>query len=134
MTSSAAVVKRTRLRCRQAATASHGARLFHQHIQVVIQFQNLLVALVAAFMPRHAMPPVPDLHIGRVDLGLDRCAHRQRLRVEVGQHLCAAVLVDLGKVQRSQIEAFADERTRSANPMVDELSKSGIGYFAILAA
>ena len=26
------------------------------------------------------------------------------------------------------------EGTRSANPMVDELSKSGIGYFAILAA
>jgi len=76
----------------------------------MVQFQHLLMALVAAFMPRHAMPIVPDLHVGRVDLGGDSCSHRQRRRVEVGQHLDAAALVDMGKVQRGQIEAFGGQR------------------------
>ena len=70
----------------------------------------LLLALVAAFMPCHAPPGVPDLYIGRVDLNFDSRAHRQRRRVEVGQHLYAAALVDLGKMQRGQIETFFNQR------------------------
>jgi len=59
---------------------------------------------------RHAVSSVPDLYISRVDLNFDSRAHRQRRRVEVGQHPYAAALVDLGKMQRGQIEAFCSQR------------------------
>ena len=66
------------------------ARLLLECVQIVLQLQHFLLALVAAFMPCHAPSSVPDLHVGGVDLGLGRCAHRQRRRVEVGQHLYAS--------------------------------------------
>jgi len=61
-------------------------------------------------MPCHAPSGVPDLYVGRVDLDFDSRTHRQRRRVEVGQHPYAAALVDLGKMQRGQIEAFCSQR------------------------
>ncbi len=41
------------------------SRLSLQHVQVMLQIQHLLVAPEAALVPRHALPLVPDLHIGR---------------------------------------------------------------------
>jgi len=76
--------------CSRAVDPAMAPGFFCRHIQKMIQLQHLLMTLVAAFMPRHAMSTVPYLHIGRVDLGLDRGSHRQWRRVEVGQHLDAA--------------------------------------------
>jgi len=43
----------------------------------------------------YALGLMPDLHACRIDLRLDRSAHRQWRRIEVRQRLCAPAGIDL---------------------------------------
>jgi|SRR5476651_2555975 hypothetical protein len=45
--------------------------------------------------PVYALGLMPDLHVRRIDLPLDRSAHRQWRRIEVRQRLCAPTGIDL---------------------------------------
>ena len=63
-------------------------------------------------MPRHALSLVPNLHVGRMHLGLHFHADGQRNGVEVGQHLHAAAGVHMRKVNRRQIKTFFRQCTQ----------------------
>ena len=76
----------------------------------MFQFQNLLMAFITAFMPCPAMSAVPHLDVSRVHLHFHSGPRCQWRRVVVGEYLDAATLVDVGKVQRGQIEAFRGQR------------------------
>src|SRR5208283_3833355 len=60
----------------------------------------------AAIVSRHALSLVPNLHIGRMHLGLHFDSDGQRNGVEVRQHLHAAAGVHMWKMNRGQIKTF----------------------------
>src|SRR5271163_1252847 len=82
--------------------------LLRQCVQVMLQVEYFLLSVEAALVPCHTLSLMPDLHVGRVHLGLHFQTDRQRNRIEVGQHLHATTAVHMGKVHRGQIKAFLE--------------------------
>jgi hypothetical protein len=78
----------------------------------VFQVEYFLLPVEAAFVPRYTLSLVPNLHVGGMHLGLHFDADRQRIRVEVGQHLRATARVHMRKVNRGQIKAFLRQCTQ----------------------
>ena len=78
----------------------------------MLQIQNLLLSIEAAFVSRHALPLMPYLYIRGIHLGLHFDADWEGNGVEVGQHSYAAAGVHMGKVNRGQVEAFFGQRAQ----------------------
>ena len=55
---------------------------------------------------------LPELDVGRINVGLHDAAHRRRHRIEVGQHFDTAARVDLRKANARQGEAFLRQRSQ----------------------
>src|SRR5665213_2081282 len=68
----------------QRSGAGQCARLLAQHVQIMFQIKNLLLAAIAAFMPRNALAPMTQLNCGRMNSGFNLSAWRQWNRVAVG--------------------------------------------------
>lgn len=52
----------------ERARSCQRARLPSQHVEIVLQIEHLLIAREIAFVPRHALPLLPNLEIGRQQL------------------------------------------------------------------
>ena len=71
----------------QRSRACQCARLPPQYVLIVLQIEDLLLAAVAAFMPRNALAPMPYLDRIGMNSGLYLRARRQRNRIAVGAQL-----------------------------------------------
>ena len=60
--SSPASVRRWRC-CSSGRRSGQSPRLPPQHVQIMLQIENLLLPPVAALMPRHAIAVLPELHV-----------------------------------------------------------------------
>src|SRR5205823_14697870 len=89
--------------------ASERARLVLEHVQVVVQVEDLLMPLVRARVARNAASLVPDLDRGWRQLDLDRGTRCHWRGVRVGPGFDAAQPVDLAKAHLDQIEALAGQ-------------------------
>src|SRR4051794_18432447 len=69
----------------QRRRAGQRTRLLRQHIQVMLQLEDLLMPFIAALMPSQTPGLMPDLHICRIDPHCYLGAHWQRRRIEVRQ-------------------------------------------------
>ena len=74
--------------------------LLRQCLQIVLQIQNLLMSIEAAFLPRQALRLMLYLYVRGIHLGLHFDADREWNRIEVGQHSYTAAGVYKGKVNR----------------------------------
>ncbi len=79
----------------QAVSNRPALRASWQCFQIVLQIQNLLLSLEAAFMSCHALPLMPYLDVRGMHLGLHFDADREWNRIEVGQHSYAAAGVHM---------------------------------------
>ena len=98
----APLLQRTRSRQR--------SRFLLQHVEIVLQIEHLLIATETALVPRHALPLLPDLDIGRQQFRLRTRARLQRRRVEVRAHLHAALAIHRRKTGLRQLESFRRQR------------------------
>jgi hypothetical protein len=71
---------------RQRSRACQCARLFEQYIEIVLQIKDLLLAAIAAFMPRNALASMAQLNGSGMNSGFNPGARRQRNRVAVGPY------------------------------------------------
>ena len=97
---------------RERRRPGQGTRLVHEHVQVMLEIEDLLLPAVAAGMGREALPVMPDLHPGRVDAGVDLRAGPEGNRVAVRAHHDAALAID--RCQGSPMESH------SGSPMVSQ--------------
>src|SRR6266545_3259996 len=82
------------------------SRFLLQHVEIVLQIEHLLVATETALMPRHALPFLPDLDIGRQQFRLRARPRPQWRRIEVSAHLHAPLTIHRRETGLRQLESF----------------------------
>src|SRR5450755_1243368 len=72
----------------QRFRSRHCARLMLQHIQIMLQVEQLLIFVVAPFVTAHALVVMPEFDKARVDPGLDGFPHlgSDRIRIRPYAH------------------------------------------------
>src|SRR5208282_6735973 len=103
---------------RERLRSDERARLSLQHVEIVFQVENLLLALVAALVTRDAAACVPNFHGARIEPYLDRLAGFGRSRIEIGPHPHAAEPVHPRERDLGQLETVLSER-QQMRPLFD---------------
>src|SRR5207244_4586845 len=83
-----------------------------EHVEVVLEIEDLLMAVVRARMASDTASLVPDLDDGRRQLDLDGRPRRQRRGVRVGLGLDATLVIEVTKAHLREIEALAGHRSQ----------------------
>ena len=81
-----------------------------EHVQVVLQVEDLLVTTVGALVTRDTAGLVPDLDRRRGEFDLGGRARQERRRIGVGPHLDTAQPIHLPEADLHQVEALTGHR------------------------
>ena len=76
----------------------------------MLQIEHLLLTGVAALVPRHALPLLPNFDIGRQQLHARARARLQWSRVPVGAHFHTAFAIHDRKAGLGQLKSFRRQR------------------------
>ena len=82
------------------------ARLAIEHIEIMFQVEDLLLAPVTPLVASDTAAVVPEFHPACIGLGVHLCSCLQRRRVGVGQHLGATQTVHRGEARLRQVHSL----------------------------